>query len=564
MHLGKFDNSFKEILKWIVPAITLSALLSIRSSSQIFVFVPIVNTRSLILEFVVLIDKTSLVFLLTVSLISLSVFTFRSSYIKREKFFLRFSLLLISFVFSIVALILCPNLFSILLGWDGLGISSYLLVIYYNRDKSYNAGIVTALTNRLGDVIIILAIAIVISQGSWVSLVNENLISYSSLFQLVLIIGCFTKRAQIPFRAWLPAAIAAPTPVSSLVHSSTLVTAGVYVLIRHVEHIDSFLISDYVFIRGIATITIASLSAVAERDIKKIVALSTLSQLGIIVIRIGIRWILIAFMHLIIHAFFKAIIFISTGNAIHVRNSYQSCRKTGSIIISTPLNSASLVTGAISLIGAPFAAAFFSKEPILEGIISLSSCSLLDYYLIIVGVLLTMLYRTRFLISVVSYLRKVEIASVISEEDTLINLSVVILFVPSFTRGAIIANSYSVFINKVILYPSIWKISVFVMLLFGVLIALKLSEFSIVGGYHWLRFNIWLLPSFSSSFSNHISFIIGKLLHINNFYWNLSSLDLSIKYFRTRPIWILAESIFVFRLIIFIPIVMLLLINLYL
>ena len=115
------------------------------------------------------------------------------------------------------------------------------------------------------------------------------MISYSSLFQLVLIIGCFTKRAQIPFRAWLPAAIAAPTPVSSLVHSSTLVTAGVYVLIRHVEHIDSFLISDYVFIRGIATITIASLSAVAERDIKKIVALSTLSQLGIIVIRIGIR-----------------------------------------------------------------------------------------------------------------------------------------------------------------------------------------------------------------------------------------------------------------------------------
>ena len=563
MHLGKFDNSFKEILKWIVPAITFSALLSIRSSSQIFVFVPIVNTRSLILEFVVLIDKTSLVFLLTVSLISLSVFTFRSSYIKREKFFLRFSLLLISFVFSIVALILCPNLFSILLGWDGLGISSYLLVIYYNRDKSYNAGIVTALTNRLGDVIIILAIAIVISQGSWVSLVNENLISYSSLFQLVLIIGCFTKRAQIPFRAWLPAAIAAPTPVSSLVHSSTLVTAGVYVLIRHVEHIDSFLISDYVFIRGIATITIASLSAVAERDIKKIVALSTLSQLGIIVIRIGIRWILIAFMHLIIHAFFKAIIFISTGNAIHVRNSYQSCSKTGSIMISTPLNSASLVTGAISLIGAPFAAAFFSKEPILEGIISLSSCSLLDYYLIIVGVLLTMLYRTRFLISVVSYLRKVEIASVISEEDTLINLSVVILFVPSFTRGAIIANSYSVFINKVILYPSIWKISVFVMLLFGVLIALKLSEFSIVGGYHWLRFNIWLLPSFSSSFSNRFSFIIGKLLHINNFYWNLSSLDLSIKYFRTRPIWILAESFFVFRLIIFIPIVMLLLINLY-
>ena len=447
-----------------------------------------------------------------------------------------------------------------LLGWDGLGVSSYLLVIYYNRDKSYNAGIVTALTNRLGDVIIIMAIATVIIQGSWISIVNENIISYSYLFQLVLIIGCFTKRAQIPFRAWLPAAIAAPTPVSSLVHSSTLVTAGVYVLIRHVEHIDLFVISDYVFIRGIATIVIASLSAIAERDIKKIVALSTLSQLGIMVIRIGIRWILIAFIHLIIHAFFKAIIFISTGNAIHVRNRYQSCRKTGSIILSTPLNSASLVTGAFSLIGAPFAAAFFSKEPILERMISLSSSSFLDYSLILVGVSLTMLYRARFLISVVSYLSKVEIASVISEDDRLINKRVAILFIPSFSRGAFIANSYSVYLAKVTLYPSTWKIIVFVILILGISVALYLSEFSIIGNSHWLRFNIWLLPSFSSSFSNYSSFILGKLFHINRFYWKLSSLDWTIKLLRIRPLLIITESFFVYRLILFVPAAILLLV----
>lgn len=163
---------------------------------------------------------------------------------------------------------------------------------------------------------------------------------------------------------------------------------------------------------------------------------------------------MIAFIHLVIHAFFKAIIFISTGNAIHVSNRYQSCRKTGSIILSTPLNSASLVTGAFSLIGAPFAAAFFSKEPILERIISLSFSSFLDYSLILIGVSLTMLYRTRFLISVVSYLSKVEIAAVISEDDYLINKRVATLFIPSFTRGAIIANSYSVYLAKIILYPT--------------------------------------------------------------------------------------------------------------
>jgi len=546
----------------VVPTILVLTILLLCPTSQVFIFIPIVNNSILVLEFVILIDKTSLVFLFTVSLISLAVFTFRRSYIRREKFFLRFSLLLISFVFSIIALILCPNLFSILLGWDGLGVSSYLLVIYYNRDKSYNAGIVTALTNRLGDVLIILAIAIVVTQGSWISIVNENIISYSFMLQLVLIVGCFTKRAQVPFRAWLPAAIAAPTPVSSLVHSSTLVTAGVYVLIRHVEHIDVFFISDYVFIRGIATIVIASLSAIAERDIKKMVALSTLRQLGIIVIRIGIRWILIAFIHLIIHAFFKAIIFISTGNAIHVSNRYQSCSKTGSIIYSTPLNSASLMTGAFRLIGAPFAAAFFSKEPILERMLSLPSCSFIDYSLILIGVFLTILYTARFLMSVVSYLSKVEIASIISEDDNLINKRVAILFIPSFIRGAIIANSYSVYVAKLILYPSVWKISVFVILILGVLVAVSISEFSITGSFHWLRFNIWLLPSFSRSFSNYYSFILGKLLHSNNFYWKLSSLDITIKFFRTRPLILLAESLFVFRLILFVPIILLLLISL--
>jgi len=180
-------------------------------------------------------DRISIIFFLTVILISRSVLVFSLDYIKNDLFFNRFHLILLRFIFSIVLLIFTPNLISILWGWDGLGIRSYLLVIYYNNSKSLNAGIVTALTNRLGDSLLIGSIGVLFLSGS----LNYNLIAIgleeSIFIFLIFILGSFTKRAQLPFRAWLPAAIAAPTPVSALVHSSTLVTAGVYILIRQIR-----------------------------------------------------------------------------------------------------------------------------------------------------------------------------------------------------------------------------------------------------------------------------------------------------------------------------------------
>lgn len=243
--------------------------------------------------------------------------------------------------------------------------------------------------------------------------------------------------------------------MSSLVHSSTLVTAGVYVLIRHTEHIDRFAISDVIMITGIATIVMARLSALAESDIKKIVALSTLSQLGVMVISIGLGWMLMSFMHLVIHAFFKAIIFIRTGNAIHVSNNYQSCSKTGSLMISTPLNSSSLVCGGFSLAGAPFAAAFFSKEPILESMLQNPGCSLYDYVIILLGVALTTMYTARFITAVIRGLRKLQSFMLINEDDSYIDSRVQILFIPSFTSGVIISTRYAWFSNKIILYPDL-------------------------------------------------------------------------------------------------------------
>jgi len=161
------------------------------------------------------------------------VFFYRRSYIRGDIYNSRFGGLVIFFVLSMALIILSPNLIRLLLGWDGLGVTSYLLVCYYIREKRFNARILTALTNRIGDVAILICISLWVGSGFFnYGLLRRRSLNYLTGAIALIILASITKRAQIPFSAWLPAAMAAPTPVSALVHSSTLVTAGVYFLIR--------------------------------------------------------------------------------------------------------------------------------------------------------------------------------------------------------------------------------------------------------------------------------------------------------------------------------------------
>jgi NADH-ubiquinone oxidoreductase chain 5 len=194
----------------------------------------------------------------------------------------------------------------------------------------------------------------------------------------------------------LPAAIAAPTPVSSLVHSSTLVTAGVYLLIRFYNFLFLNQRLNYLLFIGIITTLISSLAAFFESDIKKIVALSTLSQLGIIIIRLGLNSYLLRFFHLVAHAFFKALLFISTGNIIHINNDYQDLRTTGRKEFSSLVRRKFVLIANFRLIGLPFIARFFRKENIIELIILFNNYFYV-YILILIRVLRTAIYRTRFI-----------------------------------------------------------------------------------------------------------------------------------------------------------------------
>ena len=308
----------------------------------------------------------------------------------------RFIILVLFFVLSIIFLIIRPNLVSILLGWDGLGLVSYCLVIYYQNEKSNNAGILTALSNRVGDVAILLAIFLMFDLGNWSYIFYLDIIKNINMviFSCLIVLAAITKRAQIPFSSWLPAAIAAPTPVSALVHSSTLVTAGVYLLIRFRALLESRISFTVLFLISRTTIFMSGLGANFEYDLKKIIALSTLSQLGVIISILSIGLKELAFFHLITHALFKALLFICAGALIHVIKEYQDIRLIGNVVYFIPLTGRYMRTANLALCGMPFLAGFYSKDIILE-IIFIRDLNKIIFVLFFLGTGLTVCYSFR-------------------------------------------------------------------------------------------------------------------------------------------------------------------------
>ena len=229
--------------------------------------------------------------------------------------------------------------------------TSFLLVIYYKNRKCLGSGMITGLTNRLGDCFFICVLGFVLCHGS-------NL----CVLVLLVLLG-MTKRAQVPFSSWLPSAMAAPTPVRALVHSSTLVTAGVYVLIRFC-HLDTF----FLIAIGSMTMLLAGIGACAERDLKKVVALRTLSQLGLMMVSIGAREKSFCFFHLMSHAFFKALLFICIGSFIHTVYGTQDFRRFDKMRITSVGCSTFCTAARSSLMGFLFTTGFYRKDIIIEAL----------------------------------------------------------------------------------------------------------------------------------------------------------------------------------------------------
>ena len=352
---------------------------------------------SLRFGFGIYIDYVRLRFVGVILVIGGRVLVYIKWYIIGDPYARRFVGLIYLFLLSMVFIICFPNMVFLLIGWDGLGLTSYLLVCYYQNVKGLSAGMLTAMSNRIGDVFILLRVGLLAKSGSW-PLYNvsssSHFYSLGCLGLLVCIASC-TKRAQIPFCAWLPAAIAAPTPVSSLVHSSTLVTAGVYLLMRSYPCYseNAQLLSGLIYV-ALFTLALAGSSAVVSVDIKKVVALSTLSQLSLIIFCISAGIISVAFFHLVAHALIKSLLFITVGALIHFIVGIQDVRSLGGCWSKLPYRSNFLMLAQVSLCGRPYMRGFFSKD--MVAILGNRRVSGLGRYLLIfVGLSFTRLYRLR-------------------------------------------------------------------------------------------------------------------------------------------------------------------------
>jgi len=521
---------FPKMKKWnslTYPLITAILLIAMFLTTQIY-HTYIIDTQNsvikewellsikrVIINITILLDKTRIIFSSTVLLISFRVIMFTTSYIATDNNIKYFTLTVVTFITSINALIFFPNLITILLGWDGLGLSSYLLVLYYINEKAMNAAILTALTNRIGDALLIVAVAWTIIRGNW----NIFLLTLQSPTFIIIriILAAITKSAQLPFSAWLPAAIAAPTPVSALVHSSTLVTAGIYLLIRFFPSFNILKhFSIFIIITGIITCLIARIRACIENDLKKIIALSTLRQLGVIIMSLGTNQPDLAFFHLITHALFKALLFICAGNIIHRNFNNQDMRILGNMNQTMPLTTTTLNIANISLCGLPFIAGFYSKDLIIETIIH-TNVPILTIILILLRVSLTSAYSIKLALLTLWSPAKGPTIQNLRDQRKISLISYLTLTIGAITRGARINWFFSPHLIDLTLPIYIKLLTITIITFIGIIIWIVIKHNKIPQN-HFLT-TIWFLTFITTFHINKKSTTLIKIIQYNENTW---------------------------------------------
>nr|ADW83155.1 NADH dehydrogenase subunit 5 [Boreus elegans] len=474
------------------------------------------NSNNIVMT--VLLDWMSLMFMSFVLFISSMVIYYSKEYMYGDYNINRFILLVLMFVLSMMLLIISPNLISILLGWDGLGLISYCLVIYYNNVKSYNAGMLTALSNRIGDVALLMAIAWMLNYGSWNYIFYLECMKMSYEMQLIgvlIVLAALTKSAQIPFSSWLPAAMAAPTPVSALVHSSTLVTAGIYLLIRfNILLIDNMLGKLLLLISGM-TMFMAGMGANYEFDLKKIIALSTLSQLGLMMMILAMGFPILAFFHLLTHALFKALLFMCAGSIIHNMKNLQDIRFMGNLMNQMPLTSTCMHVANLALCGMPFLSGFYSKDLILE-IVSLSYVNMLIFFFFFFSTGLTVCYSIRLIYYTMVGNFNSNSLHPLNDESWIMLKGMISLLIMVVIGGMLM--SWLIFpVPSMICLPYYLKFLVLMVIFLGSWFGYELSKFSMNLELYSLKFYfmsfmlsfMWFMPMLSTYSMNFMPLMLG-------------------------------------------------------
>lgn len=406
-----------------------------------------INTNTVKIPFDFRVDALSSLFLLVITGVGTLIHLYSSAYMHEETapHYARYFAYLNLFIFSMLLLVLGDNYVIMFIGWEGVGLCSYLLIGYWFTNTTYNNAAKKAfIMNRIGDLGFLLAIFWLIVKLGTVSygevLTAESLAKLSitdiTAITLLLFVGAMGKSAQIPLYTWLPDAMAGPTPVSALIHAATMVTAGIYMITRtNIFYTHSEIAQTVVAIIGISTALLAATIAIKQNDIKKVLAYSTVSQLGYMFLGLGIGAYSGAVFHVITHAFFKALLFLAAGSVIHAMHHEQDIRKMGGLKSKLPITHLTFLIGCIAIAGVPPFSGFFSKDEILAAAYAKNP---IYWFLGVVGAAMTAFYMFRlYATTFLGQFRGTEAqASHLHESPISMTIPLIILAVLSAVGGA--------------------------------------------------------------------------------------------------------------------------------